>query len=189
MIPNNKPNASERATEKRGPHSRARRQRQTRPAPLMLPKWPGQAAILVVLAMLVLIPMLGLAIDGGSMYAQRRTAQNSSDATSLAATQRMLQRYEVMVQDPANQGQDVGGSSSDEQYITDALTTYAAAHGIQGSDLHALYVNDDKQIVSNVEIGSLGIVPWASLGAKGISVTNRSQTDAYFMKLLGWNKV
>jgi len=45
----------------------------------------GQAAILVVVAMgLLLIGALGLAIDGGQMYAQRQMAQTAADAAAQA---------------------------------------------------------------------------------------------------------
>ena len=45
----------------------------------------GQAVILVVVAMSVLlIGALGLAIDGGQMYAQRQMAQAAADAAAQA---------------------------------------------------------------------------------------------------------
>ncbi len=46
----------------------------------------GQAIILMALAMIGLIGMLGLAIDGGGMFFLQRDAQNATDAAVLAAT-------------------------------------------------------------------------------------------------------
>ena len=46
----------------------------------------GQAIVLMALAMVGLIGMLGLAIDGGGMFFLQRDAQNATDAAVLAAT-------------------------------------------------------------------------------------------------------
>ena len=45
----------------------------------------GQAIVLIALVMVVLLGMLGLAIDGGGMYFLWRDAQNADDAAVLAA--------------------------------------------------------------------------------------------------------
>jgi hypothetical protein len=45
----------------------------------------GQALILIVFAILGLIGLTALAVDGGSAYSNRREAQNTADATALAA--------------------------------------------------------------------------------------------------------
>src|SRR5207247_2267842 len=83
---------------------------------------------------------------------------------------------------------DVDGTEADDRAINDAITAYANLHGIQRSNLQAFYINDDKQLVSGTEVGSYRGVPW-TLGAKGIAVKNRSETDSFFMKILGWTKV
>lgn len=45
----------------------------------------GQALILIVLAMVGLIGMVALTVDGGSAYSDRRHAQNAADTSALAA--------------------------------------------------------------------------------------------------------
>ena len=45
----------------------------------------GQALILVVFGMVALIGMTALAVDGGSIYSDRRHAQNAADTAALAA--------------------------------------------------------------------------------------------------------
>ena len=45
----------------------------------------GQALILIVLAIVGLIGLTALAVDGGMAYSDRRQAQNSADASALAA--------------------------------------------------------------------------------------------------------
>src|SRR6266511_2913628 len=57
------------------------------------PRQSGQAAIIIALSMVALIAIVGLAIDGGAAYQQRRIAQNSADAAALAATRVMLDAY------------------------------------------------------------------------------------------------
>jgi Flp pilus assembly protein TadG len=44
----------------------------------------GQAIVIVALSMVALLSFVGLAIDGGRYYAQRRSAQNAADMASLA---------------------------------------------------------------------------------------------------------
>jgi hypothetical protein len=44
----------------------------------------GQVLVLIVLAMVVLLGFTALAVDGGMVYSDRRHAQNSGDASSLA---------------------------------------------------------------------------------------------------------
>ena len=62
-------------------------------------KRSGQAALLIALSMVALIAVVGLAVDGGAAYQQRRIAQNSVDAAALAGTRVMLDRYLAMVRD------------------------------------------------------------------------------------------
>jgi len=46
----------------------------------------GQAIVFVAMMVLVLIGMIGLAVDGGRLYWERRILQNSVDAAALAAS-------------------------------------------------------------------------------------------------------
>jgi len=142
----------------------------------------GQAVVITALAMITLIAFMGLATDVGVMYMQRRQAQNSSDAAALAAAQVMLENYEYYLD---------GGDGDDtiDTAINDAITAYAGLHNVSRGDLQAYYVNDSKQIVSATEIGSLGSVPWESMGVKGVIVKNYSGTSSFFMSIFGWNTV
>ncbi len=47
---------------------------------------PAQVVVLFALAILALVAFAGLAVDGGMVYVQRRTAQASADAGALAGT-------------------------------------------------------------------------------------------------------
>ena len=45
----------------------------------------GQALVIIALAMMALVGIVGLALDGGNTYADRRQAQNAADSSALAA--------------------------------------------------------------------------------------------------------
>lgn len=145
----------------------------------------GQAMPIIALMILILIAMVGLAVDGGAMYADRRTAQNSSDAAAMAGASVMLDRYNTMV---LNYAYDVDGTAQDDQDIDAAITGYATKHGIPRSNLEAYYVRDNKQVIGTTQVGQTGLVPWTQ-GAKGIVVKNRAESTAFFMKIFGWDKV
>src|SRR5712691_11286366 len=47
---------------------------------------PAQIMVLFALTVVALMAMIGLVVDGGNIYVQRRTAQSSADAAALAGT-------------------------------------------------------------------------------------------------------
>lgn len=169
-------------------------------------KASGQAMVIIALAMFVLIGLVGLAVDGGSMYLQRRAAQNATDGAALAGTSTMLSSYQGMLYD--NSGTVTNGDSDAEDYILEVLTEYATVNGVVSGTISAYFVNDNKQVVSastgwdangNVvcgtsaglaacKVGQNGYVPWER-GVKGITVSGQSQTPSFFMSLFGWNTI
>lgn len=166
--------------------------------PFLRRKSSGQAMVIIVLSLFVLMAVVGLAIDGGSNYQQRRKAQNGADAAALAGARKMLALYEDMVE---SYDSDVNGSASKEDLIRTEIENIATANGIvtTTTDLVAYFVNAQKQVVtatsgdgcgtdSPCEVGKNNMVPW-KMGARGIYVTTRSETDAFFMPVLGYNTV
>ncbi len=169
-------------------------------------KTRGQAMVIVALAMFVLIGLVGFAVDGGSMYLQRRGAQNATDGAALAGTSTMLNTYQGMLYD--NGGVVGNGDAATEDAILDSITEYATANGVVAGTVNAYFVNDSKQVVSastgydsngNVicgtgagqaacKVGENGYVPW-SKGVKGITVSGTAQTSAFFMSLFGYNTI
>lgn len=145
----------------------------------------GQSIIIIALAMFVLLAIIGLAVDGGSTYAQRRNAQNAADAAALAAAADMLPMYNQMILD--NQ-YDVAGTHDQDVALRQTIDRYAQKHSIDPSNLQAYYVTDNKQVVGGLQVGQYGNIPWPD-GAKGILVKNRSETNSFFINLLGWNTV
>jgi len=56
-------------------------------------KEAGQTLVIIAVAMVGLVAMLALAIDGGNMYLERRRAQNAADAAALAAARRLAEDW------------------------------------------------------------------------------------------------
>jgi Flp pilus assembly protein TadG len=52
---------------------------------------PAQVIVLFALGLLGFLAMVGVVIDGGTLYLQRRTAQNAADAAALAGTRALQQ--------------------------------------------------------------------------------------------------
>jgi Flp pilus assembly protein TadG len=158
----------------------------------------GQAIPLVAIGTLLLFMIVGLAIDGGSLYVERRRSQNAADGAALAGTRPMLNLYSEMIQ---GNWDDVDGSAAAEQEILAAIEDYAVKNGVKlnnRSHLTAYFVNDNKQVVTEVtadcgrtapcQVGQNGSVPWTR-GAKGIAVTAHTETDAFLMVIVGWNRI
>lgn len=162
----------------------------------------GQSAVIIALCMVVLIAFVGLAVDGGSLYLQRRTAQNASDGAALAGTRTMLDAFDNMLYDTG--GEIVDGNAAIEADILDSINEYATLNKVSTDTLQAYFVNQAKQIISvtsNEEnacgtnpgmapctVGFNGSVPWTQ-GVKGITVLTEAKTEAFLLGLVGFNEI
>ncbi|MBN2548417.1 MAG: Tad domain-containing protein [Anaerolineales bacterium] len=90
----------------------------------------GQALILIVLAMVALLGFTALAVDGTMIYSDRRYAQNSSDASSLA-----------------------GGAAAGQWLIDNDITTYNWSCGaVAGGETAAKQMADDRALENGFDI-------------------------------------
>jgi hypothetical protein len=161
--------------------------------------------VIVALMVVLLILMVALAVDGGSMMNQRREAQNAVDGAALAGTRTMLPYYQQMIYD--NPNGDVDWNGTYELNIRTAIDTYATMNGVMTTTLQSYFISDDKQIITvnsgvgrdgercgvaeprgPCQVGENGRVPW-TLGAKGIMVKGTAQTASFFMSIIGYNDV
>jgi Flp pilus assembly protein TadG len=118
----------------------------------------GQIIVLFALALLGLLAMIGVVVDGGTLYVQRRTAQNAADAAALAGT-RVLQQATL---------QSTGT-------IGDAICTYVLANSFGVTPTATANFVDTT---GRVNLGSInlstgcGASPpsWIPNGASGIHV-------------------
>ena len=136
----------------------------------------GQAVFIMVFVLVGLLAMLGLAIDGGTVFLERRRMQNAADAASLAGTRRLAEA--------------ICAGDTDDVVLDDAVLTeiinYAEANGVENTDVvRASYVKFENDAVVQfsppVLVGG-GTVPQ---GASGVAVTTTITRPTYFLGLVG----
>jgi hypothetical protein len=116
----------------------------------------GQGLVLLVLSAVVIVGMLALGIDGGSLYLQRRRTQIAADAGALAGASAL-----------------VNGGSDEE--ILAAVRRYAVARN-DADDFRAFY------IPSGHEVGA-GYTP---SDARGIRVAAEAAAPTFFAGMPGF---
>lgn len=85
----------------------------------------GQALVVLVVAMVGLLVAAGLAIDGGTVYLERRRMQNAADAAAKEGT-RALFRWQVRT--------DYMAYAAGEEALLSAIHTMAEANGVPDTD-------------------------------------------------------
>lgn len=143
----------------------------------------GQTLIIMVFAMVGLLAILGLAVDGGTVYVERRRMQNAADAAALAGTRQLA---EIMC--------DASISATEgDQAIWAEVARYARNNGVSdpANNVVAEYVKYTNEgsvvsfaprvLVGNALSGGGGVPS----GASGISATTTISRSTYFVSLLG----
>lgn len=132
----------------------------------------GQAIVIMAFAILALGAIVGLAIDGGRLYALRRQAQNAADAAALAATRELA----LLI------SQCASGSSSDNTRVNQGLLEYARLNNVEygqpNSDIEAWYVDENGDPL----YGSAGTIP---TGATGVAARATLTDTTTFIRLVG----
>jgi len=122
----------------------------------------GQAAVLLALAMIGLLAIVGLALDGGMLYWNQRRAQNGADAAVIAGVT-------AMVDDFLADGTVCGP----EQAILDRVYEYASVNEVPdaggGNNVEAFYLtknnNGDRVLLINPATNK----PW-KVGGGGANI-------------------
>lgn len=119
--------------------------------------------VMFALALVGLLAMVTLVIDGGYLYVQRRTAQSAADAAALAGTAELSR-----------------ATSQFNSTVGAAVCTYAQANafGINPTVTHAYFVDtngaqDSTEIPLPAACGGSGgsaNIPWGTNGANGVHV-------------------
>src|SRR4029079_6271120 len=125
----------------------------------------GQVIVIVALALVAIVAMAGLLIDGGTAFAQQRIAQNGSDETSTAGA--------VFI------AQSLSGVARTGNDVKVAIDAVAAANGL--NVLLAEYTDDLGQPIGQNET-TAGTIP---ANARGVHVRGRRSTDASFSRIIG----
>lgn len=134
----------------------------------------GQALVILVFALIVLLAILGLAVDGGTFLLEDRRMQNASDAAALAGTHKLAQA--------------ICDSTVSDTAIADEIVLYAERNGVAdpSNNMVADYVGLEvvEEELSTTVLGRVGAgsIP---TGASAISVSTTISRSTYFMTLLG----
>ena len=131
----------------------------------------GQAIVIFVLALVPILGMVGLVIDGGNAFAQRRGDQNATDASALAGALDMAENLPW-----ENKG--LVGPNTDAD-IRGTVVASAAENGITTTS--ATYVNING-VDLGVAVGS-GSIPAT---AAGVRVVGTKSFSAYFTGAIGF---
>jgi hypothetical protein len=125
-----------------------------------------------------MIALVGLALDGGNMFLQRRQVQNAVDAASMAGTRELARAI-------------CGEAGAGDQSIAEAINSFAESNGIEDTDgvpgngindnVSAIYVNFNLDELGQVGAGNI------PLGATGIAVNITAEKDTYFVRVVGIN--
>src|SRR5207247_3815251 len=87
----------------------------------------GQSLVLMALALVALLAMTGLIVDGGHAWAQQRASQNASDASSEAGTVILAQRLSGATAPSTSYTAGCPTSSSDTWDLAVCNSVYSAA--------------------------------------------------------------
>jgi hypothetical protein len=135
----------------------------------------GQTVVMIALALVALIAMLGLAIDGGTVYLERRRMQNAADGAALAGARRLSQAICTTNPNPA----------TTDAEIYNVVQDFVARNGGTDAQFEAHYVGfaGNRVVEYNppVLVGGGTIPQYAS----GIVVTTTITQPTYFLGLVG----
>ncbi|HBY95174.1 MAG: Tad domain-containing protein [Ardenticatenaceae bacterium] len=128
----------------------------------------GQSLIFIALALLGLMAFLGLAVDGGNIYLQRRNVQNAADGAALAGAVVMAQNRNIGVTEAA---------------LCGAVQDYAVSRHL--SDLNLLeiyYTPTSKRVTCSV----LPVPPPPAVN--GIRVVTGRNFSSLISQVIGQNE-
>lgn len=128
----------------------------------------GQVMVIMVFGMIVLLVVAGLAIDGGTVFMERRHAQNAADAAALAGARTLAEAV-------------CGKTGVDDAAILAQVIDFVAKNKVSDpeSSVRADYVDGRTSVLGPVGGGTIPV------GATGISATVDIERSTYFMSLVG----
>jgi len=136
----------------------------------------GQMLVIVGVAMVALVAMVGLVVDGGFAWAESRAAQNGVDAAAHAGATVILENH---IGDPQNTGD-----------VWDATEAAASTNGVEL--VEAEYVefvaggDPEWNPIGPITAGSTAAIP---ANAQGVRAEGTRQHDTFFMQVVGISDV
>ncbi len=144
----------------------------------------GQTMIIFVFAIVGLLAMVGLAVDGGTILLERRRMQNAADASARAGTRQLA---EIMCDDSTT-------AAEADAAIWNEVVNYARSNGVPDPDdnVAAEYVRfdeDDSGVMPfspSVPVGnSLSGGDGVPDGAAGVAATTEIERSTHILTLIG----
>ena len=129
----------------------------------------GQIIVVFALAIVAIIAMTGLLVDGGAAFAQQRVAQNSSDGAATAGALVIAQH--------------LGPSSRTGAQVYAAIDAVAASTGLEA---WAAEYTDDFGAPIGQPVVNGGAIP---TGAEGVTVGGDRAVGTTFSRVIGINQL
>jgi hypothetical protein len=128
----------------------------------------GQALIIMIFGMIALLVVAGLAIDGGTIYMERRHAQNAADAAALAGTRALAQAI-------------CSVDGADDATVLAQVLQLAESNDIYdpANNVSADYVDNEATVLGPVGSGTI------PTGATGVSTVVDVERKTFFLSLVG----
>ena len=133
----------------------------------------GQMLVIAALAMVAIVGMVGLVLDGGALFAQQRIAQNGADGAATAGT--------VVIAEYMG-----GATTRTNQHVYDAVEQSTLANGLESWT--AEYTNDFGQpfVPPTPIVPGLSPIP---TGAEGVRATGTRSVSTTFSRVLGFDQI
>ena len=131
----------------------------------------GQIIVVVALALVAMIGMVGLVIDGGALLAQQRITQNGADGAATAGALVIAEKMS-------------GAPGRDNKAVYDSVNANALANGLAGWS--AEYTDDFGQPIGVNVTNAVVPIP---TGAEGVRATGTRTVSPTFSRVLGFNSL
>jgi len=151
----------------------------------------GQSLIIVGGLLLVLVALIGLVVDAGNAYAQRRIVQNAADSAALAGSQKLVHQEDYKVCD--ENGENCGPFLRNWQVIA-AAEDFAERNGVDPNDLAVYYTDIGGTILADArfDLGRQDIIYEGTFGgarAEGLYVEADLSFPTYLIRVIGRNEM
>lgn len=143
----------------------------------------GQALIVITAAAIALVAIVGVAVDGGAKFSDRRHAQNAADTAAMAAA--LAQVDAIVYAEAHGQSTAVGtcNSTTGGPYSTICTDLLLAALDRASSNGYDNFTNNTVEIYSPPKTGYYSTV---ANKAEYVQVVIKSQVPTTFMRVLGF---
>src|SRR5438309_10074265 len=144
----------------------------------------GQSLVLMALALVALLGMTGLIVDGGNAWAQQRASQNASDSSSEAGTVILVQRASGATAPNSSYATGCPTAPADQWDRAVCNAVYGAATNNLVTVNSAKYTNFNGTLLLG-DVGA-GSVP---AGAQGVRTVGSRQFNTYIAGVIGISKL